>query len=70
MIDERVKEFVIRTVRFSGENLKKKSATICMRNEKLYLSTVINDCVLSRVSCNDPMGVLNSADKVVIRTVC
>lgn len=41
-----------------------------MRNEKLYLNTVINELVLSGVSCNDPVGVLKSTDKVVIRTVC
>lgn len=41
-----------------------------MRNEKSYLNTVINELVLSGVSCNDSVGVLKSTDKEVIRAVC
>lgn len=42
----------------AGKKTNILSAAICMRNEKLYLNTVINESVLSGVSCNDPMGVL------------
>lgn len=42
----------------AGEKNNNLSAAICMRNEKLYLNNVINESVLSGVSCNDPLGVL------------